>query len=118
MHEFSLVESILSTAFQVARQNGDLPISRVKVEIGALQQVVPDALEFAFDAATKGTPAEGATFEWIEIPARVQCPACETAYEPADVFWVCPACSAQGGTAIRGDEIILASIELEDNEAD
>ena len=118
MHEFSLVESILTSAFEVARQHGSLPITRVKVEIGALQQVVPDALEFAFDAAVKGTPAEGAVFEWAQIPACIQCVECDTAYEPADVFWVCPGCGAQGGRAIRGDEIVLASVELEDSEAD
>ncbi len=117
MHEFSLVESILTSVFDVARQHGNPPVTRVKLEVGALQQVVPEALEFAFNAAVKGTSAEGAVLDWTEIPARIQCPACHATYEPADVFWVCPNCEAQGGKAIAGDDIVLASVELEDGES-
>jgi len=114
VHEFSLVESILTSVFDVARQHGALPVSRVCLRIGALQQVVPEALQFAFDAAVKGTPAEGATLEWEEVAARVCCPDCGAVYAPDDVFWVCPGCGAQGGEALEGDEIILASVELEE----
>lgn len=114
MHEFSLIESVLRTALQVAEEHGGARIERVSLRIGALQQVVPDALTFAYDAAVTGTLAEGSVLDWEAVPARVACAGCGKEYEPDDVFWLCPACGAQGGEVREGDELLLTSVELRD----
>ncbi|MFP4501925.1 MAG: hydrogenase maturation nickel metallochaperone HypA [Candidatus Hydrogenedentota bacterium] len=114
MHEFSLVEQVLGAAIEVAEENGGRPIARIELEIGALQQVVPDALAFAFEAAKAGTPAENAALAWTEVPAEVRCPACAHIYAPDDVFWVCPKCNAPGGKAVSGDDLILSKVVLEE----
>jgi len=116
MHEFSLVQQIIECALQTADDHGSLPIARVCVEIGALQQVVPEALVFAFEAAVKDTPAQGAVLDWKEIPARVVCSTCNACFEPEDLFWTCPQCNSIGGRVIQGDELILKSVELLDPE--
>ncbi len=113
MHEFSIVEQVLAAALEVADENGARPVVRVELEIGALQQVVPDALAFAFEAAKAGTLAENATLAWTEVPAEVRCPACAHTYAPDDVFWVCPQCNAPGGEAVRGDDLVLSKVVLE-----
>ena len=119
MHEFSLIRSLLDVAFRVAQENGGLPIERVVLEIGALQQVAPEALEMAFDAAVQDTPAEGAVLEWEEVPVSIQCYACQGEYAPADeVFWTCPYCGASGGRPVQGDELVLRSVVLRDTEED
>lgn len=112
MHEAGIVAAILERALALAEENGGLPIESIRIEAGALQQVVPEALDFAFNAAIAGTLAEGARLEWSVTPARVRCPACACEYEPDDVFWACPACQTPGGEAVAGDEIILSSVEL------
>lgn len=114
MHEFSIVTRILEMAIEVSRQHGDLPVERVTVEIGSLRQVAPEVLLFAFEAASRGTSAEGAIFEWSEIPAEVLCERCETRFQPAMALWLCPNCGAGGGRVIRGDELILKSVTLEE----
>jgi hydrogenase nickel incorporation protein HypA/HybF len=114
MHEFSIVARILETALEVSRQHGDAPIERVTVEIGSLRQVTPDVMVFAFEVASRGTSAEGAAFEWNEIPAEVLCERCETLFHPAESLWLCPECGAGGGRVIRGDELILKSVTLEE----
>lgn len=112
MHEAGIVAAILERALSLAEENGGLPIESIRIEAGALQQIVPEALEFAFTAAIAGTLAEGACLEWSVTPARVRCPECACDYEPEDVFWSCPACLAPGGKAVAGDEIILSSVVL------
>jgi hydrogenase nickel incorporation protein HypA/HybF len=112
MHELSIVDHLLQAAFAAAEAHGDLSIRRVTVEIGALRQVVPEALVFAFDAAVRDTPAEGAQLEWVEIPAEIACTACGAHYRPEDVFWVCESCGAPGGRVVAGDDLVLRSIEL------
>lgn len=114
MHEFSLVQSILSTAQRLAEEHGGAPIERIVVDIGALQQVVPEALTFAFDAAREETLAADAQLEWHEVVPLIECPSCGIKYETADVFWSCPDCGAPGGRAIRGDELVLRSITLKE----
>lgn len=114
MHEFRVAEIIMEGALQVAAAHGGLPVERIVVRIGALQQIVPEALAFAFDAAKSGTLAEKAVLEWQPISALVACRQCGNEYAPPDVFWVCPACGAAGGNAIRGEELIIQSVTLRD----
>ncbi len=114
MHEFSLASNILERALAIAHEHGDKPIRRVTLEIGALQEVAVEALLFAFDASKTDTLAQNAQLEWMEIPARVECEHCGRLYEPEGPIWVCPACQGHGGTALQGDEFLIASLELED----
>ncbi|HNR29735.1 MAG TPA: hydrogenase maturation nickel metallochaperone HypA [Candidatus Hydrogenedentes bacterium] len=114
MHEFSIVENILERALAIAVEHGHLPVSRVRVAIGALQQVEPEVLEFAFQAAVQGTLAEDAAFEWRAVPARIACAACDAQFEPEDLFWVCPECAAAGGRVLAGDELVLESVVLDE----
>ena len=60
MHELSIMQSALSVALDQARQAGASRVHVIRLRIGALSGVVPDALEFAFEALAPGTPAEGA----------------------------------------------------------
>jgi len=112
MHEFSLAEQILDFALALSRDHGYAPVKRVVVEIGALQAVVPDSLQFAFEAAARETVAEGAVLEWREIAALVECPACRHTYVPPDIIWACPDCGTSGGRAIRGDDLVITCVEL------
>lgn len=114
MHELSIVSRILDIALDVSRQHGERPIERVVVDVGALRQVVPEMMSFAFEAASRGTRAEGAAFEWTEVPAEVVCENCEAAFRPPDFLWVCPECGAGGGKVVRGNELVLRSVTLSD----
>ncbi|MCF6286540.1 MAG: hydrogenase maturation nickel metallochaperone HypA [Candidatus Hydrogenedentes bacterium] len=114
MHEFSLAKSILDCALELSEAHGGAPVERIEVEIGALQAVIPESLKFAFEAAVADTAAAGAVLDWREIPALVSCPACEKNYEPDDLIWSCPDCSATGGRAIHGDELIITRVVLSD----
>ncbi|MBP8130117.1 MAG: hydrogenase maturation nickel metallochaperone HypA [Candidatus Hydrogenedentes bacterium] len=116
MHELSIVENVLQRVLTIADEHGGLPVSCVKLSIGALQQVDPDLLAFAFQAAVAGTLAERAALEWRVTPARVACPSCGTCFQPDDLFWACPACAAAGGRVLAGDELVLDAVELEEAE--
>ncbi len=113
MHEFSIAEELLKATLEVAESHDRRAVERVRVHIGRLRQVVPDALTFAFDALTKGTLAEGAALVWEEVPTRVRCRQCETVFQPEeDWFWSCPSCGAAGGEVLEGEELILESVTL------
>ncbi|MBM3289920.1 MAG: hydrogenase maturation nickel metallochaperone HypA [Candidatus Hydrogenedentes bacterium] len=112
MHELAIVKRILDLALDVSRENGALPIARVAVDVGALQNVVPEMMSFAFTAISVGTDAEGAEFDWTEVPAEVVCESCEAMFRPEAPMWTCPECGAGGGRVVRGDELVLRSVTL------
>lgn len=117
MHELSVVARILDMALDVSRRNGDAPVERVCVDIGALRQVVPEVMSFAFEAASCGTQAENAVFEWSEIPAEIVCENCEVKFNSQEPIWLCPECGAGGGHIVRGEELVLRSVTLRERTA-
>lgn len=115
MHEFSIAEALLKGTLKVAEAYGSRPVEQVRVQMGRLRQIVPDILTYAFDVIAKDTLAEGAVLECREVTPWVRCKSCGTAFEPEDIFWVCPACETPGGEVLRGEELILESVVLKDD---
>lgn len=73
MHELSLATAIIATCTEHA---ADARILRVRVQVGQLAAVLPDALRFCFEVCARGTSAEGATLEILQTPGRALCDTC------------------------------------------
>ena len=112
MHELSIMESALNLALDQAREHGAVRIHALRLRIGALSGVVPEALEFAFEALTAGTPAEGAKLIIDQVPARFWCPTCVSEFQAEDLFAECPVCKRPSGDLRAGREMELASMEI------
>ncbi len=95
MHEMSIATNIVEIAVQTARENQAQKINSITVEIGALSGVVPEALEFCFEAATKNTPAEGSKLEIVYLKAQAQCASCGFTFETDQFLNICPQCGEQ-----------------------
>jgi hydrogenase nickel incorporation protein HypA/HybF len=113
MHELSIMQSALSMALDQARQNGASRIYVIRLRIGALSGVVPDALQFAFEALTPGTAAEGAELAIEHVPARFWCTSCAQEFQSDDLFADCPGCHRPSGDLRAGREMEVASLEIE-----
>jgi len=55
MHEWALAEAILSSAKQVAEQEGLRAVTEVTIRVGELQQVEPPILRFALSKMLNST---------------------------------------------------------------
>ena len=84
MHEFSLATAMVEQLERIAVENGLTRIDDVNVLCGVMQQVVPEALQIAFTAASAGTVAEGAKLTIAEERLIVRCRNCG-AKHPAEV---------------------------------
>ena len=67
MHELSIANGIVELC---AERAGGERVTRVRLEIGQLSAVLPDAVRFCFDVCAKDTVVEGALLEIIETPGR------------------------------------------------
>ena len=85
----------------------------VRLDIGAQRLIVPEALQLAFEALARGTVAEGARLELVEIPTEAECRACSLHFAPAIDDYVCPRCGEADVRFVAGNDIILRSLEAE-----
>lgn len=111
MHELAVAESLIDA---VTERLPGTPIASVQVEVGVLSGVVPDALLFCFDLATEGTALAGARLEITEPPARCECRACGSAFEPDGPILpllLCP-CGSADVAVLSGQQFTITSVRV------
>ena len=59
MHEMSVALHLLAQLEALAEEHGANAVTEIELSVGALQGVVPEALDLAFSAAAEGTIAGG-----------------------------------------------------------
>ena len=113
MHELSIISNLLGIIEEVAEEHHLTKITTVKLQLGKLQQIVPEALTFAFTTVSEGTKAEGAILDVEYVPITMQCNACQTQFIVEEHLYLCPACEHTDLTMLHGAEILLESLEGE-----
>jgi hydrogenase nickel incorporation protein HypA/HybF len=113
MHELAIAESLVAIAERHARGRR---VTRVEVSAGHLRQVVPAALEFAFELVAQGTAAEGAALVIEEVPAAGRCRSCGAESRLDGFPLTCGACGGWDVEVTAGEELRVESLELEEEE--
>ena len=113
MHELSLTQSLVEIAGEHARRAGGTVIRSITVEVGELSGAIPEALEFAFDVCSKGTPAEGAALILRRVAGHGCCTACAAAAPCHELTAVCPACGALAFELDAGTELRVVELEID-----
>ncbi len=112
MHELSLMSQLLADATAAA---AGAPIHALKVRVGPLSGVVPEALRFAFESLIPGTPAAHARLDLDETPLLFHCLRCQADYATPLGLYHCPQCGATDSELRGGSELELISIEVPDH---
>jgi hydrogenase nickel incorporation protein HypA/HybF len=113
MHEISIMQSTLEAAIETAQRAAATHILGLRVRVGVMTGVAPDALQFAFEVLRDGTMAAGASLEIESVPARRWCPVCQVEFEANDWRQACSVCGRLGSELRHGMELELASVEVE-----
>lgn len=113
MHELSVAVSLVETASRHAADHGAARVRSVRVRIGALSGVEPDALAFSFPVAARSTRCEGAALDVTVIPAVGACGSCGGRSEVVDLLAPCPACGAWPLSVEGGRDLHLESLEVD-----
>ena len=111
MHEMSLCEGMREVLEDQARQHALSRITRVRVEIGRFSCVEKTALAFAFDEVMRGSVAEGATLEMLDLPGRATCLDCNAEVALEDRLSPCPLCGGGRLMPVAGDEMRIKNLE-------
>ena len=114
MHEVGIMRSALEIAITTANQSGARRITRLCLRVGAFAGVAPGALEFAFDAISAGTIAEGALLELVPVEVVCQCPRGCADFLPDGIVFRCPNCGNISFDIVRGRELEVVEVDVED----
>ncbi|MFF1601582.1 hydrogenase maturation nickel metallochaperone HypA [Streptomyces mirabilis] len=116
MHEMSLAMAVIGQVEEAAQRAGDVTAVRsVRLQVGELAGVVPDALSFCFELACAGTVLEGAELVTEAVPGRARCAPC--AHEWAvgmPPALTCPRCGGSTTQLLTGRELQILSVQWED----
>lgn len=113
MHELSLCESMMHVLEEQARSEAFSRVTLVRLEIGALSCIEPEAMRFSFDVVTRGTLAEGARLEIIPTLGKAWCMTCAQAVSVGQRFDACPRCGDELLPPTGGDELRIKELEVD-----
>ncbi len=112
MHELSLMETLGERVLGVAAAEGAEKVLAIRLRIGTLAGVDPEALRFAAEVVLADTLAAGATLTIEEIPATWWCQPCGADFTTPPDARACPRCGTLSGRLLRGQDLSLVSVDL------
>jgi hydrogenase nickel incorporation protein HypA/HybF len=115
MHELALVEAVIQAVeeklpAELGAQRG-VRVVRVRLRVGPLAAVVPDAMRFCFDVCTRGTRLDGAALEIELAEVEARCRSCDARFLLASALPLC-ACGSADLAIERGDELLIRDVEV------
>ncbi|MFJ6752602.1 hydrogenase maturation nickel metallochaperone HypA [Streptomyces sp. NPDC091266] len=111
MHEMSIALAVIDQVESAERPAGATAVTGVRLLVGELAGVVPDALAFSFELACAGTALEGAELDTEIVPARARCGPCAGTWAvgmPPQLS--CPVCGAATDELLSGRELQIAAV--------
>jgi hydrogenase nickel incorporation protein HypA/HybF len=111
VHELSISNAIAKVVLEHA---GGRPVESVQVRVGALRQIVPDALQFCWEVVRDQPLLERSRLEIEHVPGTVECGECGTWNTLTEFALRCPGCGSGLVTVVAGEEFLVTSIELAD----
>lgn len=113
MHEMSLAEGVLQLVEETAQRESARRVKLVILEIGRMSSVQPEALRFCFDAVTRGSIADGAALEIVDVPGSGWCMQCAATVPMEERYGACPTCGSHQVQPTGGTEMRVKEIEIE-----
>ncbi|MDP4088197.1 MAG: hydrogenase maturation nickel metallochaperone HypA [Bacillota bacterium] len=114
MHELAVTESIIRICCEEANRHKVQRVLEVRLEVGELKGLIPDCIQYYFDIASKGTPAEGARLIINKIPITMRCRNCGEESEAApSINFTCRNCGGKDFKMVKGNEFLIQSLEVE-----
>lgn len=110
MHELSLCHAIAGV---VKPHAGGRRVDIVRVQVGALRQVVPETLSFCWTLIRDHEDLPDAELELELVTAAVRCRSCEQRSEIESRWSVaCPRCGSADVEVVAGEEFLVTSVDV------
>lgn len=108
MHELGMCEGVVEA---VERRAQGRRVKRLRLRVGTMHRVVPEAFGQAFEMAATGSVAQDAEVDLVFLPVRTACKSCGTETESDDFVPLCQRCGSADVDIVGGQELMLESLE-------
>ena len=116
MHEMSIVQNLVEIIQEEMAAHHAKTLRSVRLQVGEMSAVVPDALSFCFEVITGGTGLEGARLLIDMVPLEGACSACGERFRIQDFSFRCPKCGSSAVETVSGRELSIVEIEVDEEE--
>ncbi len=133
MHEWALAEAVVATVEKIRQENGGGRVLAVRVRIGELQKISPEAFQEGLRASLEGRPYGAEVFAFLDDPAVFRCRLCAREWplagvpelgeeereavhflpEAAHVYLRCPGCGSPDFDLAAGRGVTIEAVDLE-----
>ena len=113
MHELAIARNIHATVLREMEDRRLPGINRIGLSIGSLSGIVPDALEFGFNAVKEGTPLSGTVLDIKSCPGHGSCTQCYAEFDMDDFSFTCPQCGSVDVRIDQGRELDITWLEVQ-----
>ena len=117
MHELSVCNALIEQVEAIAREHRAARVASIGLRIGPLSGIEVPLLEHAYPLAATGTVAEEAKLVIESLPVKVKCSQCGAESEATPNRLLCATCGDFRTNLLSGDEMLLASVELMQEES-
>lgn len=118
MHELSVAQNIIEIIQQHISESDLERVIAVHLKIGTAAGIVPDSLEFSFQAITANSLLSNARLEIESVPFCVHCNTCGMTLENETGFALCNECGSTDTKIISGSELNIVDIELSESKVE
>ncbi len=114
MHEAGIAANLIEAVQQRLAGERDARVAAIHVRVGELSGVSTDALDFAFECLSAGTPLAGARLVFDPVPLVVTCDDCGQRSPVEDLVFRCGVCGSERTRIASGRELEVRTVELVD----
>ena len=114
MHEYSLARALLHQIQAIVDQEDVAKVRSVSVTIGEFSGVDPELLRMAFQDVSQQSVAASAALLIEKVALEARCENCFNEVLVERFRFVCPNCESGSVNIVRGEELILERVMLEE----
>ena len=113
VHEMSIAQNLIDVLKEEMTKHQVKTLRSVRLNIGQMSAIVPDALSFCFQVITDGTELEGVKLLMDIVPLMGYCHACDKEFEIKDYTFLCPTCGGTKIDTIGGQGMSVVEMDAE-----
>lgn len=113
MHEMSIVQSLISIVKEEMVKNNATMLRSVRVNIGEMSGIVPEALKTCFEILIAKSDMKGAVLKMDTTPLIGYCRKCKEEFKVIEYTFSCPECTSTDIDIISGREMNVVELEVD-----
>ncbi len=113
MHEMSIVQGLIAIIKEEMAKNRATRLRAIKVQIGEMSGILPDALKTCFEIVKAGNDMNGAVLNMDISPLMGYCRKCNKEFKIIEYNFSCLECNSSEIDIISGREMSIVEIEVE-----